>query len=223
MQRFDLYKQLAVRLPLFLRTEKHPPLRTAPKFLCEWHLHVCLKTQAGSLQFRMVQIKPPLLSCRKISRHKIAKTTGKVAVEPLLQANPHRFVLFPIQHNDIWRMYKKAEASFWTAEEIDLAADATDWDRLLTTEQHFILHVLAFFAASDGIVNKNLSSNFATEVTSPEARCFYGFQIAIENIHSETYSLLIDTYVKDPTKKMHLLRAIETVPCVQRKAQWVLR
>jgi ribonucleotide reductase beta subunit family protein with ferritin-like domain len=120
-------------------------------------------------------------------------------------------------------MYKKAEASFWTAEEIDLAADATDWDRLLTTEQHFILHVLAFFAASDGIVNKNLSSNFATEVTSPEARCFYGFQIAIENIHSETYSLLIDTYVKDPTKKMHLLRAIETVPCVQRKAQWVLR
>jgi ribonucleoside-diphosphate reductase subunit M2 len=120
-------------------------------------------------------------------------------------------------------MYKKAEASFWTAEEIDLAADATDWDRLSTTEQHFILHVLAFFAASDGIVNENLSSNFATEVTSPEARCFYGFQIAVENIHSETYSLLINTYVKDPTKKMHLLRAIETVPCVQRKAQWVLR
>jgi ribonucleoside-diphosphate reductase subunit M2 len=120
-------------------------------------------------------------------------------------------------------MYKKAEASFWTAEEIDLAADATDWDRLSTTEQHFILHVLAFFAASNGIVNKNLSSNFATEVTSSEARCFYGFQIAAKNIHSKTYSLLIDTYIKDPTKKMHLLRAIETVPCVQRKAQWALR
>jgi ribonucleoside-diphosphate reductase subunit M2 len=120
-------------------------------------------------------------------------------------------------------MYKKAGDSFWTAEEIDLAANAMDWDRLSITEQHFILHFLAFFAASDGIVNENLSSNFATEVTSPEARCFYGFQIAVENIHSETYSLLINTYVKDPTKKMHLLRAIETVPCVQRKAQWVLR
>ena len=102
-------------------------------------------------------------------------------------------------------MYKKAEAYFWTAEEFDLAADATDWDRLSTTEQHFILHVLAFFTASDGIVNKNLSSNFATKVTSLEARCFYGFQIAVENIHSEMYSLLIDMYVKDPTKKMHLL------------------
>jgi ribonucleotide reductase beta subunit family protein with ferritin-like domain len=120
-------------------------------------------------------------------------------------------------------MYKKAEASFWTAEEIDLSSDAVDWDGLSTTEQHFILHVLAFFAAFDGIVNKNLRSNFATKVTSSEARCFYGFQIAVKNIHSETYSLLIDRYVKDPTKKMHLLRVIETVPCVQRKAQWVLR
>jgi ribonucleoside-diphosphate reductase subunit M2 len=120
-------------------------------------------------------------------------------------------------------MYKKAKASFWTAEEIDLAADATDWDRLSTTEQHFILHVLAFFAASYGIVNEDLSSNFATEVASPEARCFYGFQITVKNIHSKTYSLLIDTFIKDPTKKMHLLRAIETVPCVQRKAQWTLR
>jgi len=120
-------------------------------------------------------------------------------------------------------MYKKAEASFWTTEEIDLADDATDWDRLSTTEQHFILHVLAFFAASDGIVNENLSINFATEVTSLEARCLYGFQITVENIHSETCSLLIDTYVKDPTKKMHLLQAIETIPCVQQKAQWALR
>ena len=120
-------------------------------------------------------------------------------------------------------MYKKAEASFWTAEEIDLAANATNWDRLSMTEQHLILNVLAFFAASNSIVNKNLSSNFATEATSPKARCFYGFQIAVKNIHSETYSLLIDTYVKDPTKKMHLLQAIETVPCVQQKAQWALR
>ena len=120
-------------------------------------------------------------------------------------------------------MYKKAEASFWTAEEIDLSSDAADWDRLSTTEQHFILHVLAFFTVSDGIVNENLSSNFATEVTSPEARCFYGFQIAVENFHNETYSLLIDMYVKDPTKNMHLLRAIKTVPCVQRNAQWALR
>ena len=153
----------------------------------------------------------------------MAETTRELAAEPLLQANPHCFVLFPIQHNNIWRMYKKAEASFWTAEEIDLVANATDWNRLLTTEQHLILHVLAFFAASNGIVNKNLSSNFATEVTSPEARCFYGFQIAVENIHSETYLLLIDTYIKDPTKKTHLLQAIETVPSVQWKAQWVLR
>ena len=168
-------------------------------------------------------INPPPSSRHNVLRHKTAETTGELAAEPLLQANPHRFVLFPIQHNNIWRMYKKAEASFWTAEEIDLAANVTDWDRLSTTEQHFILHVIAFFAASDGIVNENLSSNFTTKVTSPEARCFYGFQIAVENIHSETYSLLIDTYVKDPTKKMHLLRAIETVPCVQRKAQWALR
>ena len=102
-------------------------------------------------------------------------------------------------------MYKRAEASFWTAEEIDLSRDAVDWDGLATLEQHFVMHVLAFFAASDGIVNENLNSNFATEVTSPEARCFFGFQIAVENIHSKTYSLLIDTYVKDPTKKLHLL------------------
>ncbi len=119
--------------------------------------------------------------------------------------------------------YKKAEASFWTAEEIDLSADAADWERLSETEQHFISHVLAFFAASDGIVNENLSGNFATEITSPEARCFYGFQIAVENIHSETYSLLIDTYIKDQNKKLHLLRAIETLPCVQRKAKWALK
>ena len=158
----------------------------------------------------------------KPSKHKIAENKG-FDPEPLLQQeNPHRFVLFPIHYNDIWWMYKKAEASFWTAEEIDLSADLTDWVRLSDTERHFISHVLAFFAASDGIVNENLSSNFATEVTVPEARCFYGFQIAVENIHSETYSLLIDTYIKDPDEKIHLLHAIETIPCVQRKARWAL-
>ena len=124
-------------------------------------------------------MKNPPLSHQKVSHHKNAKIKGTLAPELLLQANPHCFVLFPIQHNDIWRMYKKAEASFWTAEEIDLSSDAVDWDGLSTTKQHFILHVLAFFAASDGIVNENLSSNFATEVTLPEARCFYGFQIAL--------------------------------------------
>ncbi len=120
-------------------------------------------------------------------------------------------------------MYKKAEASFWTAEEIDLSADLSDWVRLSDTKRHFISHVLAFFAASDGIVNKNLSSNFTTKVTAPKARCFYGFQIAVKNIHNKTYSLLNDTYIKDPKEKLHLLHAIETVPCVQRKANWAFK
>ena len=121
------------------------------------------------------------------------------------------------------RIVPRDKASFWTAEEIDLSADLTDWVRLSDTERHFISHVLTFFAASDGIVNKNLSSNFTTEVTAPEAQCFYGFQIAVENIHSKTYSLLIDTYIKDPKEKLHLLHAIKTVPCVQRKANWALK
>mmetsp|Transcript_29174 Transcript_29174/g.61408 ORF Transcript_29174/g.61408 Transcript_29174/m.61408 type:complete len:428 (-) Transcript_29174:227-1510(-) len=158
-----------------------------------------------------------------VSEHKLAELDGRHAEEPLLRENPGRFVLFPIQDNDIWQMYKKAEASFWTAEEIDLASDLQDWSNLTNNERHFISHVLAFFAASDGIVNENLTGNFATEVTSPEARCFYGFQIAVENIHSETYSLLIDTYIKDQKQKMHLLNAIETVPCVNKKAHWALR
>ena len=152
-----------------------------------------------------------------------AKTNTPLPLEPLLQENPHRFVLFPIEHEDIWQMYKKAEASFWTAEEIDLTTDTTDWINLQANERHFVSHVLAFFAASDGIVNENLSKNFATEVMLPEARCFYGFQMAVENIHSETYSLLIDTYIKDPMEKTHLLRAIDTIPCVQHKARWALQ
>lgn len=144
--------------------------------------------------------------------------------EPILRENKDRFVLFPIKHADIWKMYKQAEASFWTAEEIDLSADLTDWaDRLNDDERHFIKHVLAFFAASDGIVNENLAVNFMNEVQYPEARCFYGYQIMIENIHSETYSLLIDTYIKDSTEKNRLFNAIETVPAVTRKAEWALR
>jgi ribonucleoside-diphosphate reductase beta chain len=143
--------------------------------------------------------------------------------EPLLQENPNRFVLFPIQNDDIWRMYKQAEASFWTAEEIDLSPDLKDWETLNEGEKHFISHVLAFFAASDGIVNENLAVNFMSEVQLPEAKCFYGFQIMMENIHSETYSLLIDTYIKDNKEKDRLFNALETVPCVATKGQWALR
>jgi len=144
-------------------------------------------------------------------------------MEPLLTENPNRFVLFPIQHNDMWKMYKQAEASFWTAEEIDLGQDQKDWDSLNDGERHFISHVLAFFAASDGIVNENLAVNFMQEVQSAEARCFYGFQVMMENIHSETYSLLIDTYIKNPQEKDRLFNALETVPCVKKKGEWAIK
>ncbi|MBO9637091.1 MAG: ribonucleotide-diphosphate reductase subunit beta [Siphonobacter aquaeclarae] len=143
--------------------------------------------------------------------------------EPLLVEDPLRFVLFPIKHQDIWEMYKKHEASFWTAEEIDLGQDLKDWENLNDGERHFISHVLAFFAASDGIVNENLAVNFLSEVQYAEAKCFYGFQVMMENIHSETYSLLIDTYIKNPVEKDKMLRAIDTIPCVQKKAEWALR
>uniref|UniRef100_A0A7S4JG26 Uncharacterized protein n=1 Tax=Odontella aurita TaxID=265563 RepID=A0A7S4JG26_9STRA len=158
-----------------------------------------------------------------VTEHKRAEMEGHHVAEPLLEENPNRFVLFPIQNKPVWDMYKKAEASFWTAEEIDLASDMKDWNNLSSNERHFVSHILAFFAASDGIVNENLAANFATEVQIPEARCFYGFQIAVENIHSETYSLLIDTYVKDQNEKTRLLHAIETVPCVGKKANWALQ
>lgn len=143
--------------------------------------------------------------------------------EPILKENKNRFVLFPIQHNDIWQMYKQEEASFWTAEEIDLSQDLTDWANLNDGERHFISHILAFFAASDGIVNENLAQTFLERVQYAEAKCFYGFQIMMENIHSETYSLLIDTYIKSPQEKDKLFNAMETVPCVGRKAEWALR
>ena len=148
----------------------------------------------------------------------------EAANEPLLKENKDRFVIFPIQHADIWSYYKKHEASFWTAEEIDLGADLVDWDtKLNDDERYFIKHVLAFFAASDGIVNENLAENFLHEVQYTEARFFYGFQIAMENIHSETYSLLIDTLIKDPMEKDKLFHAVDTLDCVKRKADWALR
>jgi ribonucleoside-diphosphate reductase beta chain len=143
--------------------------------------------------------------------------------ELLLRENKDRFVILPIKYPAIWEMYKKCEASFWTAEEIDLGDDMKHWDSMNDGERHFISHVLAFFAASDGIVNENLAINFMSEVQLPEARCFYGFQIMMENIHSETYALLIDTYIKDPAEKDRLFHAIDTVPCVGKKAQWALR
>lgn len=146
-----------------------------------------------------------------------------LAIEPILQENKNRFVLFPIQHHDIWEFYKKAEASFWTAEEIDLGQDLKDWATLNDGERHFISHILAFFAASDGIVNENLAENFVAEVQYTEAKFFYGFQIAVENIHSETYSLLIDTYIKNPQERDKLFNAIDTLDCVKKKADWALR
>ncbi len=148
---------------------------------------------------------------------------SNIEKEPILTENSDRFVLFPIQHDDIWSFYKKAEASFWTAEEIDLSADLIDWDEKLNdNERHFIKHVLAFFAASDGIVNENLAENFLSEVQYTEAKFFYGNQVAMENIHSETYSLLIDTYIKGTEEKNHLFKAIDTLDCVKKKAVWAL-
>tara|TARA_Y100000389_G_C17467694_1_gene527136 strand:- start:628 stop:1692 length:1065 start_codon:yes stop_codon:yes gene_type:complete len=146
-----------------------------------------------------------------------------VLEEKILKDNPNRFVIFPIQYDDIWQFYKKAEASFWTAEEIDLQQDLVDWEKLNENEQYFVKNVLAFFAASDGIVNENLAENFVSEVQYAEAKFFYGFQIAMENIHSETYSLLIDTYVKNKEEKDRLFNALETIPAVQKKAEWALK
>lgn len=150
--------------------------------------------------------------------------TDITSSEPLLCDNPQRYVLFPIHNDAAWKMYKQAKASFWTAEEVDLQADIKDWrDKLTDNERFFISHVLAFFAASDGIVNENLVARFCMEVQQPEVRCFYGFQTAIENIHSEMYSLLIDTYVSDRVEKKRLFEAMHVLPCVKRKAEWTLK
>jgi ribonucleoside-diphosphate reductase beta chain len=149
--------------------------------------------------------------------------TNTTSTELLLSPTSDRFVLFPIKHNNIWDMYKKAMASFWTAEEIDLYSDLDDWNNLNDQERHFISHILAFFSASDGIVNENLCLRFYNDVQIPEARAFYGFQIAMENIHAETYGLLIDTYIKDAKQKDHLLNAIKTIPCITKKADWAMK
>uniref|UniRef100_UPI0000547D67 ribonucleoside-diphosphate reductase subunit M2 B n=1 Tax=Danio rerio TaxID=7955 RepID=UPI0000547D67 len=148
---------------------------------------------------------------------------NSVEDEPLLRENPKRFVIFPIQYPDIWKMYKQAQASFWTVEEVDLSKDLTHWDGLKSEEKHFISHVLAFFAASDGIVNENLVQRFSQEVQLPEARSFYGFQILIENVHSEMYSMLINTYIRDLKERDYLFNAVQTMPCVRRKADWALQ
>jgi ribonucleotide reductase beta subunit family protein with ferritin-like domain len=143
--------------------------------------------------------------------------------EPILKENKNRYVLFPIKNYEVWEMYKKHVASFWTADEIDFAGDLVDWEKLNDNEKHFIKYVIAFFAASDGIVLENLTENFINDVQLPEARCFYGFQAAMENIHSETYSLLIDTYIKDEEEKTFLFNSIETIPCIKTKAEWCLK
>ncbi|KAI9719904.1 MAG: Ribonucleotide-diphosphate reductase (RNR), small subunit [Chrysothrix sp. TS-e1954] len=171
------------------------------------------------------ELSKPSTDAVEEATHSVASTLkSEEAGEPLLRENPNRFVLFPIKYHEIWHMYKKAEASFWTAEEIDLSKDLHDWNQKLNNdERFFISHVLAFFAASDGIVNENLVERFSGEVQIPEARCFYGFQIMMENIHSETYSLLIDTYISDMAQRQYLFDAIDTIPCIRRKADWALR
>jgi len=153
--------------------------------------------------------------------------TGKdsniiVTENSILQPNPQRFVILPIKYPEVWKMYKKALGCFWIAEEVDLGADFAQWIELKPGERYFISHVLAFFAASDGIVNENLAINFMSEVQIPEARCFYGMQIMIENIHSEVYSILINTLIRDNEEKTKLLNSIETIPCIRRKALWAL-
>ena len=143
--------------------------------------------------------------------------------EPLLRDNPNRYVLFPIEYNDIWKMYKQAVGSFWTTEEVKLDKDMKDWLKLTDNEKYFIKHILAFFAASDGIVLENLAMRFMSDVQISEARAFYGFQIAIENIHSEMYSLLIDTYIKSNDERTYLFNAIENIPCIKKKAEWTIK
>lgn len=153
----------------------------------------------------------------------ISTINKNALIEPILCEDNHRYVLFPIKYHSIFELYKKAVASFWTVEEVDLSKDMNDWNKLKSEEQHFIKNVLAFFAGSDGIVLENLAIRFMNDIKIPEAACFYGFQIAIENIHSEMYSLLIDTYIKDTSEKQYLFNAIDTIPSVQKKAQWAIK
>ncbi|KAK6464470.1 small subunit of ribonucleotide reductase [Scheffersomyces coipomensis] len=179
------------------------------------------KKGSKSVEELIVEEHESFLAKHKVHRHNLKSMEKE---EPILKENKRRFVLFPIKYHEVWQMYKKAEASFWTAEEIDLSKDTNDWNnRLNDNERYFISRILAFFAASDGIVNENLVENFSAEVQIPEAKCFYGFQIMMENIHSETYSLLIDSYIKDPKEADFLLNAIDTIPCIRKKADWALR
>ena len=143
-------------------------------------------------------------------------------MEKILVENPNRFVIFPIQHDDIWEYYKQHQAAFWTAEEVDLSNDIRDWNNLTENEQYFVKNILSFFAASDGIVNENLAENFLKEVQYPEAKFFYGFQLMMENIHSLMYSLLIDTYISDEKEKQLCFTALDNLPAVQKKAKWAL-
>lgn len=187
-----------------------------------------LLTMFISLPFFFDDIFESLLtpSHTKFFQYNFNKKALKMShfTEPILLENKDRFVIFPIKHHDIWNWYKKQEASFWTAEEIDLHQDISDWkNKLNDDERYFIKHILAFFAASDGIVNENLAENFVSEVQYTEAKFFYGFQIMMENIHSEVYSLLIDTYVNDEKEKSVLFKAIENFPAIKQKAEWALR
>uniref|UniRef100_A0A8D0BFV5 Ribonucleoside-diphosphate reductase subunit M2 n=1 Tax=Salvator merianae TaxID=96440 RepID=A0A8D0BFV5_SALMN len=216
---------LSTRNPLSARNEQ--PLK--PRLSPLKSLHDKENTPPSLNATRVLATKTARKIFQEPSREEETLTGEKqlpsstVEEEPLLRDNPRRFVIFPIQYHDIWQMYKKAEASFWTAEEVDLSKDIQHWESLKPEEKYFISHVLAFFAASDGIVNENLVERFSQEVQVTEARCFYGFQIAMENIHSEMYSLLIDTYIKDSKEREFLFNAIETLPCVKKKADWALR
>jgi len=159
----------------------------------------------------------------KISNLRTTQQEKEQKMEPLTTPNEDRFVLFPIRHHQLWKRYKDAVATFWTPEEIDVSKDRADWENKLNdNERHFIEYVLGFFAGSDGIVMENLAVRFLGEVQIPEARAFYSYQIFIENVHSETYSILLDTYVRDDAKRLHLFSAIQTIPVVQAKARWAM-
>ncbi|CAD6568572.1 MAG: Ribonucleotide-diphosphate reductase (RNR), small subunit [Tremellales sp. Tagirdzhanova-0007] len=183
-----------------------------------------LKATATETPVKPLVIETPAGDVEEYRQRFVGDLNCTEADEPLLKETTSRFVLFPIKYREIWQMYKQAQASFWTSEEINLALDLHDWENKLNdNERYFIEHVLAFFAASDGIVNENLVERFSSEVQCAEAKCFYGFQIMMENIHSETYSLLIDTYIKDAARRTYLFEAIDTIPCIQKKAQWALK
>lgn len=187
------------------------------------HVITQLESEKGKLQLSFCGTVTHQLNFHSSANNaSSAQKDDEKQVEPLLRPNDGRFVILPIEYEDIWSMYKKAEASFWTVEEVDLSRDLPHWNNLKDDEKHFISYVLAFFAASDGIVNENLAERFIREVQITEARCFYGFQVMIENIHSEMYSILIDSYIKDPVQRDFLFNAIDTLPCVKKKAQWAM-